>query len=267
VGLVCKTRLWAPAEPRLGGFSLGVLTRLTLPTGDPASFVGEGSASFETRVLAEYAGRFASAHGTLGLLLRGDLAEPCPPSEPGSCVGATGHELPWGASVMVKPAWLGLDRAERVRLFVAAKGAVPLWPQSVDRVPLPASLGVSARVRLGDAWLLAGVEVGLTAGLPAVRSVLGLTFAPTGRDSDGDGLTDELDACPLRPEDRDGHQDDDGCPDLDDDQDRVPDALDACPREAEDLDGHDDDDGCPEPARGHGNSGDAEARPRYPSAP
>ena len=66
-------------------------------------------------------------------------------------------------------------------------------------------------------------------------------------DVDGDGVADAEDKCPRRPEDMDGFEDDDGCPDVDNDQDLIADATDKCPNEAEDRDGHDDDDGCPDP--------------------
>jgi outer membrane protein OmpA-like peptidoglycan-associated protein len=49
------------------------------------------------------------------------------------------------------------------------------------------------------------------------------------RDRDGDGIPDEDDQCPDVPEDKDGFQDDDGCPDPDNDKDGVPDAQDKCP--------------------------------------
>ena len=71
---------------------------------------------------------------------------------------------------------------------------------------------------------------------------------PSGpKDSDGDGIPDDQDKCPNEPEDKDGFQDDDGCPDPDNDQDGVPDAQDKCPMQAEDKDGFQDDDGCPDP--------------------
>jgi len=50
-----------------------------------------------------------------------------------------------------------------------------------------------------------------------------------GGDRDGDGIPDSVDRCPDEPEDYDGFQDDDGCPDLDNDNDGVPDAQDRCP--------------------------------------
>lgn len=48
-------------------------------------------------------------------------------------------------------------------------------------------------------------------------------------DEDGDGVTDERDQCPSGPEDKDGRDDGDGCPDPDDDKDGVPDEIDQCP--------------------------------------
>ncbi|HLT31699.1 MAG TPA: OmpA family protein [Myxococcaceae bacterium] len=101
----------------------------------------------------------------------------------------------------------------------------------------------------------------------------------TPSDRDGDGILDDVDQCPDEPEDMDGFQDQDGCPDLDNDGDGVldsedrcplaygpaetqgcpavdmpdadgdgiPDHLDKCPNAAEDMDGFEDDDGCPDP--------------------
>lgn len=66
-------------------------------------------------------------------------------------------------------------------------------------------------------------------------------------DNDQDGVLDGADNCPLIPEDRDGFEDDDGCPDPDNDKDGLLDVNDKCPNEAEDMDGFEDEDGCPEP--------------------
>lgn len=52
---------------------------------------------------------------------------------------------------------------------------------------------------------------------------------PPPSDVDGDGVVDRQDACPDAPEDPDGHDDGDGCPDPDNDGDRLDDADDACP--------------------------------------
>ena len=66
------------------------------------------------------------------------------------------------------------------------------------------------------------------------------------RDNDGDGILDDVDQCPNDAEDKDGFEDEDGCPDLDNDQDGIPDNDDACPNDPEDFDGFEDEDGCPE---------------------
>jgi outer membrane protein OmpA-like peptidoglycan-associated protein len=65
-------------------------------------------------------------------------------------------------------------------------------------------------------------------------------------DNDNDGLADARDGCPVDPEDKDGFEDDDGCPDDDNDQDGLADSIDPCPVEAEDRDGVEDEDGCPD---------------------
>ena len=66
-------------------------------------------------------------------------------------------------------------------------------------------------------------------------------------DTDHDGILDDVDHCPRIAEDKDGFEDQDGCPDDDNDKDGIGDAVDKCPDAAEDKDGFEDDDGCPEP--------------------
>ncbi len=70
---------------------------------------------------------------------------------------------------------------------------------------------------------------------------------PLVKDTDRDDIPDNVDKCPNEPEDKDGFQDDDGCPDPDNDADGIPDATDKCPNEPEDKDGFQDEDGCPDP--------------------
>ena len=66
-------------------------------------------------------------------------------------------------------------------------------------------------------------------------------------DTDHDGILDNVDKCPTEPEDKDGFEDEDGCPDPDNDKDGIPDKTDKCPNEPEDKDGFEDADGCPDP--------------------
>ena len=69
---------------------------------------------------------------------------------------------------------------------------------------------------------------------------------PVDADRDGDGIPDSKDKCPDDPEDRDGFEDDDGCPELDNDKDGIPDNDDKCPNEPETKNGFQDEDGCPD---------------------
>jgi len=65
-------------------------------------------------------------------------------------------------------------------------------------------------------------------------------------DNDNDGIYDTQDLCPNEAEDFDGYKDDDGCPDLDNDNDGIPDTKDVCPQNPEVKNGYKDDDGCPD---------------------
>ncbi len=95
-----------------------------------------------------------------------------------------------------------------------------------------------------------GFGMGLVSGpgTPDWRLFAGLRYAPQGcSDSDEDGICNENDQCPDEPEDKDGFQDEEGCPDPDNDQDGILDVDDKCPIEPEDRDTFEDENGCPDP--------------------
>lgn len=71
-------------------------------------------------------------------------------------------------------------------------------------------------------------------------------YSPIPPDRDKDGILDEKDKCPDQPEDFDGFEDEDGCPDLDNDGDGIKDEFDRCPNDPEDKDNWQDEDGCPD---------------------
>jgi outer membrane protein OmpA-like peptidoglycan-associated protein len=110
----------------------------------------------------------------------------------------------------------------------------------------------SSPVDSSDAMIgLAGLEVVLHDTHPPATSPPPAATSPetsTVSDRDGDGIPDALDKCPDDPEDKDGFEDDDGCPDPDNDKDGIPDVSDACPNEPETVNGFQDEDGCPDSA-------------------
>jgi OOP family OmpA-OmpF porin len=71
-------------------------------------------------------------------------------------------------------------------------------------------------------------------------------FEPSIGDRDGDGIKDDVDQCPDDPEDQDGFEDVDGCPDPDNDRDGILDVEDDCPLVPEDKDNFEDKNGCPD---------------------
>ena len=226
-------------QDELGGFGLAALGRLSLPSGSRHSFVGEGTVTSEARLLAELRLIAVSIQATTGFRTR---------AAPRDFAGKTwGDDLPWGVAVAVKPQALGWDSKGRWTWVAETHGWLAAGPASPfsDAAVSPALVGVSARYALGDVSLLGGVEGPLdqAAGVPLVRAVGSIHWAPRSHDLDHDGVQDDVDECPDLAEDRDGFEDHDGCPDFDNDDDGVPDGSDRCPKQKEDEDGYQDDDG------------------------
>jgi OOP family OmpA-OmpF porin len=103
-----------------------------------------------------------------------------------------------------------------------------------------------------NSYLMLGAGSRYTSGFETAdfRGFVGFIFEPSIGDRDGDGIKDDIDKCPDQPEDFDGFQDEDGCPDPDNDNDGILDKDDRCPNEPEDRDGDQDEDGCPEGSDG-----------------
>jgi len=151
-----------------------------------------------------------------------------------------GPQFTWGVAAAVRI-------TERFSLIGESYGRAGLPDFSLDSSPLEVGGGLRVYVTSAVAVVVGG-GAGLVKGLgsPEARFFMSLGYAPDVRDSDGDGISNGRDKCPLVPEDKDGFSDDDGCPDDDNDGDQRPDITDKCPTVTEDLDGFEDDDGCPE---------------------
>jgi len=104
---------------------------------------------------------------------------------------------------------------------------------------------------------------------PEARSRIHASIRESLKDTDGDGIPDDIDACPTEPEDHKDPDPLDGCPQPSDrDGDGIPDNVDKCPDEPEDKDGIDDQDGCPEDDADKDGIPDAkDACPKEPGQP
>ncbi|MBU1221148.1 OmpA family protein [Myxococcota bacterium] len=160
------------------------------------------------------------------------------------------HDINWGVGLTLK-------LSEKVHFVSELFGSVELSSLGKDDTykkdvfPVEALAGLKLYLA-ANSFLAIGGGVGITGligdhvGAPDFRLFATFVFEPFIGDRDEDGYPDDVDKCPDDPEDFDGFQDEDGCPDLDNDQDGIPDKFDKCPNEPEDKDGYEDEDGCPE---------------------
>jgi hypothetical protein len=202
----------------------------TLPTGDNSAFLGEKSVAGRARALLEYQPTDnLRAIAMLGGLFRERSEFLASPQT---------NAMLYGAAAELQP---------KPEIAVLAEVTGRLASKYGDTNPAEFDAGM--RFYLPSMLnLLMGAGFGLNHGIgsPVVRAFVGLGWAPDYRDRDHDGIPDIYDRCPDEPEDHDGFQDEDGCPDLDNDGDGIPDAVDKCPNEPEDFDGFQDEDGCPD---------------------
>ncbi|HVW25326.1 MAG TPA: thrombospondin type 3 repeat-containing protein [Polyangiaceae bacterium] len=229
----------------LGGFGLAGIGTLWIPT-ESRSYVSEHSVRGEVRALAELDLLALAVRATAGFRMR---AEQETFLRNGTDDYQFGHDIPWGAGISFRPQTLGMDREGHWRWSAEAHGAIATTPRFAAEAQSPAVFGLSARYTSGDFSALFGAELPLNGaiGNPIVRPVLSFGWAPRFEDADNDGIEDDKDECPELAEDKDGFEDQDGCPDFDDDDDGVPDESDRCPKEKEDPDEFQDEDGCPDP--------------------
>lgn len=272
---------------------LALLAKATLPTGEPVSFLGEGAPTvmpmlvleaadgsvrdkeYHVRVAANGGVRFRRVDRFRDLVLDDEF---------------------------VYSGAFGLRPSPEVELALEVNGAFS-GPRAAHHALELSPMLVFHPSR--DITLTAGGAVGLLPGLgtPDFRGFIGGTLSPSfdprvrDRDKDGivdkldecinipedkdgiddldgcpeddfdqDGLLDEVDACPTVPEDLDDWQDEDGCPELDNDDDTIPDVDDACPNEPETFDGFQDEDGCPDSGPDRDGDGYPDRRDACPAA-
>ncbi len=225
-----------------------------LPAGQKDAFLGEGAVRLAAQLLADFHVLGAGLGAVLGVRHR---------FEPRGLLDARfGSEVEFGLAlklpIPVLRDFSGLLEFRSATDTAAPFGAATTW----------AELALGSRLALGDLALTGAVSLGLTRGVgtPGVRSTLGLAWSPRTHDRDGDRIPDDRDACPPLAEDRDGFEDEDGCPDPDDDADMVLDPDDLCPRETAEEGRDDDEDGCTDPVRDADGDGLEDARDACPNA-
>ena len=237
------------------GPGVSVLGAVTLPSGDRSSFMGDGSTTASLSLLGEYALGVGAVRAAVGYKLRTE--QHLWPGEPGGVT--VGDEIPWSIDFVVRPKALApsLDTGDRQQWEAGVVGALPARPvapfglgRQGASVLSPVLLAVADRIALGhyrDAYCVVGTEFGLddAIGVPALRAIAAFGWAPRSHDRDSDGVSDDVDECPDLPEDRDGIQDEDGCPEDDADGDGVLDVQDAFPLEPGEFSKDQRTNGCP----------------------
>jgi outer membrane protein OmpA-like peptidoglycan-associated protein len=224
-----KVRLLGGGE----GAGLGVSLLAAIPTGTAGGLIHEHGVGGEANLFGGYRAGGLTVSAGAGARYRKSTAL---------------YDVSLGSELSARAA-LDYELGPAAGVFAELAATTALahpWSSSTES---PLEVLAGGRVHLGDLQLFAAAGPGLSEGYgtPVVRVVAGAAWSNAPRDLDGDGVPDDVDRCPLVPEDRDGFEDEDGCPDPDNDHDGIPDAADKCPNDPEDKDGFEDGDGCPDP--------------------
>ncbi|MCL2724356.1 MAG: OmpA family protein [Polyangiaceae bacterium] len=118
-----------------------------------------------------------------------------------------------------------------------------------------------------NSYLMIGAGPRYTPGFQTadLRAFVGFIFEPSTGDRDGDGIPDDVDACPDVPGVASSNPAKNGCPELDRDGDGIPDDVDACPDVPGVASSNPAKNGCPELDRdGDGIPDDVDACPDVP---
>lgn len=219
--------------------------RIPLPGSSTFSFLSDRGFVFAPRVAVERDFGPLRVLANVGWRLR---------TAPGQYLNLlVGQEFMMGAGAIVAlpDAWKFRQNrlVGEVNLVTPAEAPFTFAQADSLKSPFEATLGVTSQV--ANHWnVMLGFGKGLGAngyGRETFRVMMSVSYEVVAEpDRDGDGIPDRVDQCPDVPEDLDGYQDDDGCPEegpeKDTDGDGVPDKVDACP----DKPGPVELDGCPD---------------------
>jgi large repetitive protein len=226
------------AGPRTGnGLGIALAADLQLPTGSTGKFMRNQNLTLTPKVIVDLSLYGYKAAANIGYVVREDW---------GSGQFEVGDELLFSVGFEAPVAF------NRVSLLGQFATTTVIKDFFKNRNTNYAEFlgGVRYNDPTGFYGLLAaGGSVAKGYGNVRLRVVGMAGYAPpiNADDRDGDGILDADDQCPDDPEDVDGFEDEDGCPDPDNDQDGILDKDDQCPMDPEDIDGFEDEDGCPDP--------------------
>jgi outer membrane protein OmpA-like peptidoglycan-associated protein len=190
--------------PNDGGFGVGVVPWLDLPTGATRKFLGRRTVAGGALAAGTYEADKLTFTGNLGVQLD-------PKIDLENLTGADSLIAGLGAGYM-------LDDVSNLGL--EARLLAPFSKNDRAGTGSPAEAILSYRRRLDSgAFFSGGLAAPLSAGAGAAawRLFVGGGFGKIGpaapKDLDMDGITDDLDACPEQPETVNTYIDEDGCPD------------------------------------------------------
>jgi OOP family OmpA-OmpF porin len=264
IGIHAKGRILNTSTAPIG---LGVLLSIYVPTGNSASFLGDGGVGLVPTLiidkefgrtrrfrLALNAGFNIRVDGTHTFTDNGQTIQDRGLSNPVVCAPTSADGI----------CGTGLSRSIGHQIRYGLGGSYALVKQKVDLVgelygaaavtgtpnayPLEGLLGLKVYLAHNSFFSFGGggsIVPNQTQGA-VWRAYIGFVFEPLIGDRDGDGVKDDVDKCPDEAEDPDGFQDKDGCPEADNDNDGIADQDDKCPLEAETKNGFEDEDGCPD---------------------
>lgn len=212
--------------------SLAAVLEARVPIGDGFSFMADRGFVISPRLAAER--RF----GPVRVLANGGWRFR---TAPGQFLNLyVGNEFLLGGGAIVElPDFSRFSQNQLVaEVNLATPTEAPFTFRDAEALKTPLELMLGARTTFAKHWsaqLALGRGLGQAGyGREAFRIVLGLRYEHVAEpDQDGDGIPDVNDACPEVPEDKDGKEDADGCPEedpiVDSDKDGIPDAVDGCP--------------------------------------
>jgi len=227
-------------KPRKYGLGFAAGVDLIAPTGGDNVLTSERGLVFVPKLILEGVSRHAQFALNMAYLMRLEK-NPVTDDREDELEVRAGLGIPFGGPTVMGV--LETAFASQPKYF---------FEEACTRLEIDAGV----RVRLAQGLTITGGGgAGALKGFgdPTYRVFVGVGWQPTSfepaepPDTDHDLYCDSCDACPSEPEDVDGFQDNDGCPDLDNDRDGIADVSDGCPNEPEDKDGYQDEDGCPDP--------------------